>query len=171
MTRPIRYLLAPTFHSSPRLEIHRRRPGTQAQPELDAMIARTQILIDQLRTLDGKADAQINQALFVADGIVLRGDIYLTSRRAPVVQSKKTAEEDGHTAFQSWIPGGRIDSFDWSWTWSASDAPPGKTTREDRFLLRRPRAQTGRWGVSVGLTAPVPGIDGWGTVCLRIKGV
>jgi hypothetical protein len=144
---------------------------SQAQPELDAMTARTQVLIEQLRTLDANADAQINQAQFVADGIVLRGDIFLTSRRAPVVQSKKTAEEDGHTAFQSWIPGGRIDSFEWSWTWSGASTPPGKATRDDRFLLRRPRAQTGRWGVSVALTTPVPGIDGWGVVCLRIKGV
>ena len=143
----------------------------QAQPELDAMTSRTPALTEQLRTIDPQASARLDRAQFVPAGIVARGTIGLGARRGPVVLSEKAAEQNGHSAFQSWIPGGRIDSLEWSWTWFTKGLDPGKATHEDRFLLRRPHARPGRWGVSATFTTPLPGIDGSGHVCLRITGV
>ncbi|MBA3356626.1 MAG: hypothetical protein H0U18_11970 [Pyrinomonadaceae bacterium] len=142
----------------------------QAQPTLDGMTTRTQELSEQLQTLDDQATLGLDQAQFVKDGIVLRGWIGLESRHGLMVKFKKTVQQDGHSALESWIPGGRIDKFEWSWTWTGS-GKPGKATYDDRFLLRRPGGRVGRWGMALDLQMPLPGLDGWGTVCLKIKGV
>ena len=85
----------------------------------------------------------MDQAEFVSHGIVLRGWIALSGRQGVVVKSEKTYQQDGYSALQSWIPGGRIDKFEWSWTWAAS-GETGKATHDDRFVLRRPQGKTGR---------------------------
>ncbi|CAN5746774.1 hypothetical protein BH18ACI4_BH18ACI4_05070 [soil metagenome] len=140
------------------------------QPMLDKMIGRKQELIDQLRSIDLQADAHFNQALFQRDGLILRGFIRLAGRPATVAAFDKTLEQDGLTALESWIPGGRIDTFEWSWGWAGS-GDPGKSTHDDRFLLRRPPGTSSRWGTASGLTFPLPGLDGYGFVCLKITGV
>jgi hypothetical protein len=143
----------------------------QAQPSLDAMTSRTQELSQQLATLDDKAVVSLDQdALFTPDGMVLRGTISLARRSAPVVKFDKTAAEDAYNALESWIPGGRIDTFEWSWTWSGSGAS-GTANRSDRFLLRRPAGKPGRWGAMLDLSTPLPGLDGNGSICLKLKGV
>jgi hypothetical protein len=80
-------------------------------------------------------------------------------------------DKTGFNAFESWIPGGRIDSLEWSWSWWNNSSPPGSATRTDRFLLRRPRPKKTKFGAVSGLTDPLPGLDGTGRVCLRIRGV
>jgi hypothetical protein len=141
-----------------------------AQPALDAMTTRTQELSQQLRTLDDQAIVGLDQAQFLRDGMLLRGTIDLAPRHGPMVITEKTADREAHSALQSWIPGGRIDKFEWSWSWSGS-GDPGSVNLMERFLLRRPPAKTGRWGMGIGLKAPLPGLDGWGYVCLKITGV
>jgi len=140
-----------------------------AQPFLDKA-TRTEELATQLKTLDDQANVGFDSAEFVTDGLVLRGTIALAPRRGVVVKQEKTPGGDAHSALESWIPGGRIDRLEWSWTWSGS-GDPGKATFQDRFLLRRPWGKVGRWGMAVGLSTPLPGLDGWGRVCLRMTGV
>lgn len=140
-----------------------------AQPSLDAMTSRKQELIDQLRTIDDEADAHFNSASFVDDGMILRGAISLAIRQAPAVSFEKTLQEDGFSALNSWIPGGRIDRFDWSWQFSGQ-TKGGTANYTDRFVLRRPAGAVGRWGLR-GTSQPIPGIDGAGSVCLKIEGV
>ena len=145
----------------------------QAQPGLAAMISRKQELVDQLRTVDDQAGARVDEAVFLPDGVILRGTIPLSLRQTPVVSFDETLEEDGYTGFDCWLPGGRIDSFVWSWSWFTGRVP-GAATHTDRFLLRRPRGTPSRWGglrVSLGETTPLPGLDGMGVVCLKIRGV
>lgn len=140
-----------------------------AQPALDVMTTRTQELSQQLRTLDANAVVRLDQGEFLADGIILRGTVDLTARHSIAIKTAKTQNEDAHTALECWIPGGRIDRFDWSWTWSGS-GESGKAVFSDRFLLRRPRGSLGRWGIG-DLKLPLPGLDGFGTVCLTVTGV
>ncbi|MFZ0611484.1 MAG: TlpA disulfide reductase family protein [Desulfobacterales bacterium] len=132
--------------------------------------ARKGDLINQLRTIDTAADARFDEAVFGPHGVIVRGRIFLAPRRQPAIVFEKTAAEDGHTAIESWIPGGRIDRFEWSWTWSGS-GDPGTASYDDRFLLRRPWGKKSRWGMAADLEMPLPGLDGGGTVCLRITGV
>lgn len=144
----------------------------KAQPTLDTMTSRMQPLLDQLRKLDEQANVAIDRAAFSADGVVLRGTIALAPRKAPALTFARTAQNDGHSALQSWIPGGRIDQLEWSWRWFGAGAPAPRTVvHGDRFLLRRPGRLAGRWGTQLGLTDPLPGVDGWGSVCLRLRGV
>jgi hypothetical protein len=83
-----------------------------------------------------------------------------------------TIGRNGYTAFDSWIAGGRIDSFEWSWSWINNTGDAGSDTRTDRFLLRRPPGgRVGRFGLVSGLRQPLPGLDGMGQVCLVIRGV
>lgn len=143
----------------------------QVQPSLDATTTRTKELSQQLLTLDDKAAVHLDHdAEFLRDGMVLRGTISLARRPAPVVKFDKTAAQDAFTALDSWIPGGRIDTFEWSWSWSGAGTS-GNASRTDRFLLRRPSGKVGRWGTMLDLAVPLPGLDGNGSVCLRISGV
>jgi hypothetical protein len=143
---------------------------TNAQPTLDAMIGRKQELSSELQSLDSSAAAYLDEALFLPDGMILRGTIALAARKRPVISFSKTTAEDGYTALSAWLPGGRIDKFEWSWTW-AGQRPKGAATHDDRFLLRRPAGGLGRWGMAVQIAQAIPGLDGAGTVCLRLKGV
>lgn len=127
-------------------------------------------LINQLRTIDDQADAHFDGAEFSPDGAVLLGRIALAPRRRPVATFEKTAELNGYTAFVSWIPGGRIDAFEWSWEWSGNAGTPGSETDDDRFLLRRPPGRPTKFGYALELTTPLPGLDGWGSVCLTVAG-
>ncbi len=143
----------------------------QVRPSLSSLGAGTTELTQQLRTLDGNAAVSLTSASFSADGIVLFGAIALSPRAAPQVAVAKLS--DSFTALQSWIPGGRIDKFEWSWSWGGLQVlrPPGSAEREDRFVLRRPLAAQGRWGQTTGVVAPLPGLDGIGSMCLSIVGV
>jgi hypothetical protein len=126
----------------------------------------------QLRTLDGQAGARFDRPDFGPDGLVLGGRVMLSSRQRPITRFVKTNEQDGYSAFQSWIPGGRIDRFEWSWSWSNGAGRPGTDSMADRFVLKRPRGgDLSKFGHMMSLSDPLPGLDGTGSICLNIKGV
>jgi peroxiredoxin len=98
------------------------------------------------------------------DGIVLRGAIAPSGpgwRLDPVVDFKVAADGKSLTAFNSWIPGGRVDAYRWTWPVGGSagavvSVKVGHNNDEDafdRFVLATPSdvAATGR-------------------ICLRIEG-
>ena len=101
------------------------------------MINRKSELDTQLRTFDDQAATRFDSAEFIDEGMVLRGTVFLTYLRSPETSFERALGEDMYTAFQSWIPGGRIDQFRWSWTWY-QDGTPGNMKNKDMFLLRRP---------------------------------
>ena len=140
-----------------------------ATPGLNGLTQQTGQLGDRLKSLDAAASAALHWAEFVPDGIMLRGTIGVSPRRKVVIKQETTAAGDAHSALDTWIPGGRIDRFEWSWTWAGS-GETGSKVHTDRFLLRRPQAKESRWGVAIGLNDPLPGLDGWGRVCLRVIG-
>lgn len=129
-------------------------------------------LIDQLKRLDPAPAAQFESALFSPDGIVVRGFISLSQRKAPVTEFVKTAEQDGFNAFSSWIPGGRIDSFNWTWSWMNSwKGDPGSQTHTDRYVLKRPGGTLRtKFGLVKDISRPLPVIDGYGSMCLTMRG-
>jgi hypothetical protein len=152
-------------------------PLTQASNDLAFFTApaRKAPLIDQLRRIDGAASARFTDAVFRIEGLILLGFIPLSHRHPPQVSFVKTPEGDGFDAIESWIPGGRIDSFEWTWSWftnglQAPPGPPGASSVDDTFTLRRPRGMRSKFGISRA-ELPLPGLDGSGRVCLVIKGV
>lgn len=137
-----------------------------------SLATRKEDLITQLKTMDDSPNVWFDNAEFTNDGVIVRGSIAVSGRRAPVHSFAVTAEKNGYTAFDSWIPGGRIDSFSWSWKWFNNAGDPGSQTITDRFVLRRPPGTgEGRFGIQQGVRRPLPGLDGMGQVCLVVSGV
>lgn len=149
----------------------------QARKQLSVLTDQSQKgpLLDQFRRFDAAATARFDVAVFAPQGVIIRGTIGLSPRRAPQVTFAKTADGDGFTAVESWIPGGRIDAFDWSWRWftnglQAPAGPPGSEESKDDFLLRRTYQAATKYQMLIG-EQPLPGINGNGSVCLTINGV
>jgi peroxiredoxin len=112
-------------------------------------------------------DASVNSAYFSAiqitlNGVIIRGDVSSVPwwRRIPVVDITETHQGAAFTAFQSWIPAGRIDRFIWTWVeQGVADAVIGSGTvrsftDEHRFILPK-------------TTDPMKVIS---QICLRIEG-
>jgi hypothetical protein len=125
-------------------------------------------LVAELKRLDPGADVRLTEGSFSADGVLLRGRVSVTPRRRPVMRITKTWEGDAFSALESWLPGGRVDRFSWSWRWFNGGGPPGSAELRDRFVLHRQAANGGAAGA---LRRPLPGLDGAGRVCLTISGV
>jgi peroxiredoxin len=113
-----------------------------------------QQLVRGLKVLDASASAAFTSVKITADGLVVRGEIGSAPRRAPVVQVAETDNGRAFTALGSWIPGGWIDRFHWSWREHSGKASTISTTRRSvterhRFTLPRPIGVTGLGGISL----------------------
>ena len=114
-------------------------------------------LVRGLRTFDPAATVSYTALQITPDGVIVRGDIGSVARRAPVVHIAETHNGAAFTAFQSWIPAGRIDRFIWSWVertgatiWSGVQR---SVTDEHSFIFPKP-----------------PGLTEISQICLRIEG-
>jgi peroxiredoxin len=75
-------------------------------------------MISSLRRFDNHADVRYATIEVTPDGMVLRGAIGPSGtgwRLDPVVHFESTSDGKSFTAFKSWIPGGGIDVFEWTW--------------------------------------------------------
>jgi peroxiredoxin len=112
-----------------------------------------------LRTFDPFASVSYTAVAVTPDGVIVRGEIGSAARRPPVVKIGETHRGAAFTAFQSWIPAGRIDRFVWSWVehsgpiasiWKGTQ----KTlTDEHQFIMPKPA-----------------GLSDISQICLRIEG-
>lgn len=114
-------------------------------------------LVDGLRNFDASASASYTDVEITSDGVIVRGEIGSAARRAPVVDVAETHQGAAFSAFDSWIPAGRIDRFSWSWVeysnpsiWSGVEK---SAADEHGFVLPRPS-----------------GIASVSQICLRIEG-
>lgn len=89
-------------------------------------------LASQLSRLDPSAVVDLTYSRFTADGVVLFGRVDLAPWKPVVLEHQ--VDLPGYTAIGSWVPGGRIDSFTWSW--DPTTAPtPEPVTHADRFVV------------------------------------
>jgi peroxiredoxin len=95
-----------------------------------------------LQTFDRFALALYTAVEVTPDGIIVRGTIRSSDRLDPVVQFEEISGGAQLSAFQSWIPGGGIDEFTWSWLEMKHAIPwankPESTTRTHDFVLTKP---------------------------------
>ena len=68
-----------------------------------------------LQKFDKYADAQYLLGEITPDGLTVRGKIRASDRLDPIVTFSETDSGNTLTAFESWIPGGTIESFSWTW--------------------------------------------------------
>ena len=129
-------------------------------------------LVEQLRTLDDKADVNITSARFrgrkKGNCVLLRGEIKLSPRKPPVISFTKSPDNNSFTALSSWAPGGWIERFVWSWFDGATQQ---SATIRDRYTLSRPKGTVSKWGLTTpGDGKPLPGLDRPGSICLETRG-
>lgn len=116
-------------------------------------------LVKGLRAFDESASATFTAVKVTADGLIVRGEIGSAPRPAPVVEIHETDDGRTYTALASWIPGGRVDRFIWSWV---------ELSRNPTELLSDTRRS---FTAEHRFTFPKPaGIAGLGSVSLRIEG-
>jgi peroxiredoxin len=88
-----------------------------ANPLVQNAFAQTARLETLLRTIDDLAAVSFYKAEFDPDGLILRGSVKLSPPKEPRVEFAQLANGEGYTAFDSWIPGGWVERFHWSWYW------------------------------------------------------
>lgn len=121
----------------------------------------------QLATFDRTASPVFDTAEFTPDGVILRGSVSLAGLAPVVVAFRESAGRDGYSAFPSWVPGGRIDSYHWSWS---NDGAEGGSAASDRFVVAQiPR--TAKFGApDKRRSAPLPAPGSFERLCLVVKG-
>ena len=114
----------------------------QAQPFISQALAKTELLRELLLEVDAAAKLKWDKSGPSADGITLRGRIMLSPRKAPRVEFTEIGDDSGYTAFESWVPGGRIQSYRWTWWRGGEPIPVGSEAPEthvanfaDRYVL------------------------------------
>jgi peroxiredoxin len=114
-------------------------------------------LASGLMSFDASASARYTAIEVTPDGIILRGTVGTRWRINPIVHYAETAGGTAVTAFQSWIPGGRIEEYDWTWVERTHPIPWFNKTKHirdaHRFVCPKP--------------ADVFTVDG---ICLVIRG-
>jgi peroxiredoxin len=119
-----------------------------------------QKLIGGLKVFDESATATFTTVKITTDGLIVRGDIGSGPRQAPVVQFAEIEGGRAFSALPTWIPGGKIDRYIWSWTGHGGKKPAKlfsashrSATETHRFIFPKPA-----------------GMDPLGSVTLRIEG-
>lgn len=131
-------------------------PAASASINNNFAAARTK-LASALTSFDKWSSATYNTLEVSPDGIVVRGAIGTRHRYNPIVHYEAIDGGAAFSAFHSWIPGGRIESFDWTWVEGASLIPWFNRTKhitlEHQFVCPKP--------------ADVTGVN---RICLQIRG-
>lgn len=116
----------------------------QARPLVGQALAKTQLLRELLLKIDEAAQLTWTNEAASADGMTLRGNIALSPRKAPRVGFTELGDGSGYSAFESWVPGGRVTEYHWSW-WRGGEpslpltgGPPLHfKTLADRYVLQQ----------------------------------
>jgi peroxiredoxin len=88
------------------------------------------------------------------DGLILRGELGHAGRTDPIVSYSAVGDGSVYSAFQSWVPGGRIHKFNWSWAEGPVFRSQVKFASEThRYLLPTP-----------------PAVAGGARICLSVEG-
>ena len=119
-----------------------------------------QKLIGGLKVFDESASATFTTVKITEDGLIVRGEIGSGPRQAPVVQFNEIDEGRAFSALATWIPGGKIDRYIWSWVGHAGKGPAKLFSVSHKSSI-----ETHRFSFS-----KPAGIDPLGSVSLRIEG-
>ena len=119
-----------------------------------------QKLIGGLKIFDESASATFTTVKITTDGLIVRGEIGSAPRQAPVVQFSEIDEGRAFSALATWVPGGKIDRYIWSWVGHGGKKPAKlfstshrSSTETHRFIFPKPA-----------------GMDSLGSITLRIEG-
>src|SRR5262245_9064393 len=132
-----------------------------------------QKLIGGLKIFDESASTTLTAVKITKDGLIVRGEIGSGPRQAPVVQFNEIDEGRAFSALATWIPGGKIDRYIWSWAGHSGKGPAKlfsvshkSSIETHRFIFPKPAGMDPLGSVSLriggtqtgadGLTGPIP---------------
>lgn len=126
-----------------------------ASTELNAQISQgLDKITAALHEFDGSAFVRLTAVEITPDGLVVRGDVRTGGRFEPVVAPVPIDGGKAYSAFHCWIPGGRIERFEWTWAAGEVWASQIESVNEEHtWLCRRP-----------------PDLPETTRICLRIHG-
>ena len=101
-----------------------------------------QKLIGGLKVFDKSASATFTTVKITKDGLIVRGEIGSGPRQAPVVQFNEIDEGRAFSALATWIPGGKIDRYIWSWVGHSGKETGKALFRVAQKLPSRPTASS-----------------------------
>jgi peroxiredoxin len=126
-----------------------------------------QKLIGGLKVFDESASATFTTVKITKDGLIVRGEIGSGPRQAPVVQFNEIDEGRAFSALATWIPGGKIDRYIWSWAGHSGKGPVKlfsgshqHSTETHRFIFPRPAGMDPLGSVSLRIEGTQTGADG-----------
>jgi hypothetical protein len=122
---------------------------------------------DAFSAFDPGTSAKYTAVDTTPDGVILRGSARVLGAAVdPVVDFTETPDGAALTAFKSWIPGGTIDDFVWSWTVGDSILP----WRRDVYEVHTPHSFIFRWSPKPGQGRASPPPWQNYNVCLELDG-
>jgi peroxiredoxin len=147
----------------------RNKALDQANTLLGQASGQTDRLQTLLRSIDDKAALFLSTAEYDPDGLILRGFVTLSPPKSGRVTFSPLANGKGYTAFESWVPGGWVEGFHWTWFSIANvwGAEPGKIEQRylyDRFVIEEEGLPVKRAGQGPVLTM------GYSQLCLELLG-
>jgi peroxiredoxin len=126
-----------------------------------------QKLIGGLKVFDESASATFTTVKITKDGLIVRGEIGSGPRQAPVVQFNEIDEGRAFSALGTWIPGGKIDRYIWSWVGHAGKEPAklfsvsnNTSIATHRFIFPKPAGMDPLGNVSLRIEGTQTGADG-----------
>jgi len=126
-----------------------------------------QKLIGGLKVFDGSASANFTAVKITKDGLIVRGEIGSGPRQAPVVQFNEVDEGQAFSALGTWIPGGKIDRYIWSWAGHSGKGPAKlfsvsqkSFTDTHRFIFPKPAGMDPLGSISLRVEGTQTGADG-----------
>lgn len=136
----------------------------QLQPLINEIAARTQLLRKVFSRFDPQATVEYQKYAPGPDGLVIRGRVGVSPRKTPRIEFTELGHGSGYTAFNTWVPGGRVKRY--TWYWWRSDYPtsavfggPEVRTKilHDRFVLQEPDLPLLPWAATPPSSSPSPG--------------
>jgi len=126
-----------------------------------------QKLIGGLKIFDESASATLTAVKITKDGLIVRGEIGSGPRQAPVVQFNEIDEGRTFSALGTWIPGGKIDRYIWSWGGHSGKGPAKlfsvshkSSIETHRFIFPKPAGMDPLGSVSLRIEGTQTGADG-----------
>jgi hypothetical protein len=126
-----------------------------------------QKLIGGLKIFDESASATFTAVKITKDGLIVRGAIASGPRQAPVVQFNEIDDGRAFSALATWIPGGKIDRYIWSWAGHSGKGPAKlfsashkSSIETHRFIFPKPAGMDPLGSVSLRIEGTQTGADG-----------
>ncbi len=143
-----------------------------AQPQIQQALMGEVSIQAAMQAIGGAPQTELTAVEIEPRGVILRGQVKQRVPSEAIVSFEENPDGSGFTALESWIPGGWIERFIWTWREGGFSTPWGASVElysdTHSFLLPEPASQPPMSGVCLQVEGtqlrstgtPVPTIGG-----------